>query len=488
MKSGKLILRALTLSGLLALSPLLATAQESPVMRVDVTQISVNTGGIASVSVEDGGANYSAPTISFIGGGGAGATATATISGGVSAVTVINGGAGYVTAPGVTLSGGGGTGATATASITAGAVTSITITNPGSGYTSAPTVTLGASPGTTATGSASIAGSITGITVVGPGSGFSSIPTVTITDPTGTGASATATLTATVIDPPNEAAGPTNTTIFITAFAQGTFTAESYTYRFFVNGQSIGVSTEATTSSFTAPWAPPRPGVYFITVEATDGVNTAVSPTIRYFATGATITSPLPGTRVPIGSSVTIKADATAAQASIDNIEFFANGVSIGTDETAPYSLNYTPSVASGATVNLTVTATDSNLATLTSAVTQLTAVAAVGTPPEVGVAAPADNSIIAVPSTPITITVTANDSDGRIERVETYVDGVLFATDLSFPYTAEWTPVAVGSYRLSALAYDDKNNVVASPVNTIKISAPPAVSIRRLKESSVNC
>ena len=50
---------------------------------------------------------------------------------------------GYTTAPTVTFSGGGGTGASATATIDAsGQVTGITITNGGSGYTSAPTVTI----------------------------------------------------------------------------------------------------------------------------------------------------------------------------------------------------------------------------------------------------------------------------------------------------------------------------------------------------------
>ncbi|OZI64618.1 phage tail tube protein [Bordetella genomosp. 4] len=60
----------------------------------------------------------------------------------VSGITVTNGGSGYTTAPTVTLSGGGGTGATATATVSGGVVTAITVTNPGSGYTSAPTVAI----------------------------------------------------------------------------------------------------------------------------------------------------------------------------------------------------------------------------------------------------------------------------------------------------------------------------------------------------------
>jgi fibronectin-binding autotransporter adhesin len=65
-------------------------------------------------------------------------------------VAVTNGGTGYTTAPTVTFSGGGGSGATATATVSGGVVTAITITNPGGGYTSAPTIAFGG-PGTGAT-------------------------------------------------------------------------------------------------------------------------------------------------------------------------------------------------------------------------------------------------------------------------------------------------------------------------------------------------
>lgn len=62
----------------------------------------------------------------------------------VSGVTIINPGAGYTTAPTVTFSGGGGTGATATAAITGGVVTAVVVTAGGTGYTTDPTVTFSA--------------------------------------------------------------------------------------------------------------------------------------------------------------------------------------------------------------------------------------------------------------------------------------------------------------------------------------------------------
>jgi hypothetical protein len=79
----------------------------------------ISAGRVTAVTVSAGGSGYtSAPTVGFSGGGGTGATGTATVSGGeVTAVTITAAGSGYTSAPAVTFTGGGGTGATATATV-----------------------------------------------------------------------------------------------------------------------------------------------------------------------------------------------------------------------------------------------------------------------------------------------------------------------------------------------------------------------------------
>jgi hypothetical protein len=82
------------------------------------------------------------------------AKATAQVAGGgVSGVTVTNGGGAYVSAPTVVFTGGGGTGAAGTAVMLNGAVVGVNITSAGSGYTSPPSVSFSgggvASPATT---------------------------------------------------------------------------------------------------------------------------------------------------------------------------------------------------------------------------------------------------------------------------------------------------------------------------------------------------
>ena len=69
-------------------------------------------------------------------------------------VTLATAGSGYTSAPTVSFSGGGGSGATATAFITNGAVIGFRMVSLGSGYTSAPTVTLSGGGGSGATATA----------------------------------------------------------------------------------------------------------------------------------------------------------------------------------------------------------------------------------------------------------------------------------------------------------------------------------------------
>ena len=65
----------------------------------------------------------------------------------VSGGAIVNGGSGY-TAPTVSFSGGGGSGVAATLSVSSGAVNAISFTSLGSGYSSAPTATITDSTGT----------------------------------------------------------------------------------------------------------------------------------------------------------------------------------------------------------------------------------------------------------------------------------------------------------------------------------------------------
>ncbi|EDY80836.1 hypothetical protein VDG1235_453 [Verrucomicrobiia bacterium DG1235] len=160
---------------------------EEKVIGVDIVE--------KTVTVTNGGTGYTAaPTVSFGGGGGTGASATAVLSAGVSTITVTDGGSGYASAPTVTITGDG-SGASATAVVTTGSVTEIVVTNTGSGYSTTPTVELTGGEGTGAAAIAGVSGtvdSVGNITVVNGGQDYTSAPDVIFTPVDGNGSGAVA--------------------------------------------------------------------------------------------------------------------------------------------------------------------------------------------------------------------------------------------------------------------------------------------------------
>ncbi len=161
------------------------------------TAASIETG-VSSISTVAGGTHSTVPLVTMTG------NATATAALGVTAASfTINGGTTvYSAAPTVAITGGGGAGATATAVLTGGVVSSITITNAGSGFTTAPTIAFSAgtitNAGTNPTGTGNATNfTVNGITVTSAGSGYTATPTVSFSS--GTGTAATANLSAVIL-------------------------------------------------------------------------------------------------------------------------------------------------------------------------------------------------------------------------------------------------------------------------------------------------
>jgi len=129
----------------------IATAQLISGVVVCNSNIDPNRKSVQSAPLVNSGYGYtSVPTIRFIGGGGSGAAATASIGNGVlGTIAITNGGGGYVSSPSVSftnevfLSGVATVSAAATAVVSsAGTITSIRITNAGLGYSIAPSIVI----------------------------------------------------------------------------------------------------------------------------------------------------------------------------------------------------------------------------------------------------------------------------------------------------------------------------------------------------------
>ena len=123
--------------------------------------------------MNSGGTGYtSQPSITIVGGGGTGATATASVRGPIQSINVTSGGANYTSTPDVTLSSG--KGAVAQAIVQNGRIISIAIISAGQGYTTAPEVTIqgegfGAVARATIDTDGENAGRVTGIEIINRG-------------------------------------------------------------------------------------------------------------------------------------------------------------------------------------------------------------------------------------------------------------------------------------------------------------------------------
>jgi len=305
------------------------------------------------------------------------------------------------------------------------------------------------------------------------------------------------------VNPLNGAFGPFATSINMWALANGTFPVGGYTYVFFVNGVQIGTAINSPGGAAgdaypqAISWAPPQPGVYYLSVSASDGLgHSANSLPVEYFASGISIVSPVTNSLVPLGSSVVIQAASAIPGGAISRVDFWVDGgphsggTFLGSAVNYPYSIIYTPSGPTGTVHFLSVDSYDANgLLAFTSpaAGNSIIVVPAVDPIPVCVISSPtgtpAAPSTVPIPdysqNSTAAIPVVVNASGAlNITEVQLYINGVLFQTLSAFPYTFEWQPSVTGVYNLTALAYDGKNNVIASTTSTSPTITPAPTTV----------
>jgi len=251
---------------------------------------------------------------------------------------------------------------------------------------------------------------------------------------------------------------------------------------FFVDGVSVGISAD-TSSPFSITFTVPAPGSVEITAVGTDNAgNTDADTVTRTSSIGAVpdtpvIISPIDTDVFFPNTTITIEATATDSDGTISQVEFFVNGVSVGTDTSAPYTNDFL--LGSPDAYVLTVVSTDNEgNPSATSATVTVTTVAGGGASPVVNITAPAGGITAGATDT---ITATATDADGTIAQVEFFVDGVSvgISADTSSPFSITFTVPAPGSVEITAVGTDNAGNTDADTVTrTSSIGAVPTVSI----------
>ncbi|MBW3466793.1 hypothetical protein EGN73_03040, partial [Arthrospiribacter ruber] len=247
---------------------------------------------------------------------------------------------------------------------------------------------------------------------------------------------------------------------------------------FFVNGNSIGIKTEA---PYSINWTADEAGAFEIRAVATDNDGASANSqtvTVTVFETPenilptVSITAPAQGTEIEAGQTISITADASDEDGEVVKVEFFVNGTSIGSATQAPYSISWTADEAG--TFDIRAVATDNEGA---SANSETVSVTVFETPenilPLVSITAPAAGTEIEAGET-ISITADASDEDGEVVKVEFFVNGSSIGTSNEAPYSINWTADKTGTFEIRAVATDNDGASANSQTVTVTVFETP--------------
>jgi Bacterial Ig domain/Concanavalin A-like lectin/glucanases superfamily/Fibronectin type III domain/Domain of unknown function (DUF5122) beta-propeller len=224
-----------------------------------------------------------------------------------------------------------------------------------------------------------------------------------------------------------------------------------------------------------------------------DGPLTPAQVDAHYTASGrsgpdivpptTSISSPSDGAAVTTGS---VGVTATASDnVGVTAVDLQVDGSTVATDNTAPYSFNWT---ATAGPHTLRTVAHDAAGNTGNSADVHVTASAPDTTAPTTAITSPSDGDSVYGPTT---VSATASDNVG-VTSVSLLVDGTSVGTDASAPYTFSWNATDVGSHTLQTVASDAAGNTGSStvvnvtvPVDSTPPSAPGALSSSNVTANS---
>lgn len=95
---------------------------------------------------------------------------------------------------------------------------------------------------------------------------------------------------------------------------------------------------------------------------------------------------------------------------------------------------------------------------------------------PTVALIQPNDNSVF-FEGDNTTLQANASDIDGTVSAVAFYVNGALYATDTTAPYSVTWNNLPLGNHSVYAIAYDNKGASATSNTHTVSVQPVPANS-----------
>lgn len=221
-------------------------------------------------------------------------------------------------------------------------------------------------------------------------------------------------------------------------------------------------------------------GLSSLTIKAYDaagnvGTSNVVRLNVDNTAPAAALSAPANGTVVR-GNGVLLSAN-VSDNSGVGQVNFYRDdNILLGTDTSAPYSINWDTTTATNEAHTLYVVATDTPGNSATSSVVSVTVDNA---PPTISLTAPGGGATVGGQN--VALAATASDNVGML-KVEFYRDGnVLIGTDLSAPYSLNWnsTTVSGGAHTIYAIGTDTTGNTATSAIISVTVdNTAPTVAL----------
>ncbi len=238
----------------------------------------------------------------------------------------------------------------------------------------------------------------------------------------------------------------------------------------------------ATTAPYTFSWTNVAGGTYALTAKATDDRGAATTSAVINVKVNklptVTITAPANNATIVLPATITINATASDSDGTVSKVDFYHDGVLLGTDATSPYSYAWTN--ATPATYVLTAKATDNLGAITTSA--PITINAKANQPPTVAITSPVNGAQL-LTGVLYPVNATASDPDGTVSQVSFYSRHGQFdyldAIDTTAPYSM-MNAFEAGTAVIWAVATDNKGATTTSATVsfTVTQNQPPTIAL----------
>ncbi|NJL75327.1 MAG: hypothetical protein HC892_10130 [Saprospiraceae bacterium] len=238
-------------------------------------------------------------------------------------------------------------------------------------------------------------------------------------------------------------------------------------------------------------------GTYLLRILATDNRGLTAETSINITVTGqqsnvlpvVTITTPANNQQFPVGTNLTVTADANDSDGSVAHVRLFLNNQLVRQDNASPYSWGTGDALLQNlqvGTYTLRTVVTDNLGATAETSI-NIQIAATSNTSPTVSFTEPTQQAQLPV-GTNLYVKVNASDDKG-VRRVALYLNNQLVRFETGAPY--EWGKstqndtalrnMAAGTYTLRAVAEDSEGNTGESTIminiGTASSNMPPSVA-----------